>query len=144
MAYAREYYWANREKITAYTRAWYASRPPEKVAERKARRQAYRKANAEKLRAYVAATKERRRAYKRAMLYGIQPQVFEAIHAAQDGKCAICGTPRDLAVDHDHATGAIRGLLCGKCNTGLGMFGDSAALLEAAIAYLTGKLTLVA
>jgi hypothetical protein len=57
----------------------------------------------------------------------------------QEGKCQICGTPpggKSLAVDHCHSTGAIRGLLCSKCNTGLGMFKDKQGLLKAAIEYL--------
>jgi hypothetical protein len=65
----------------------------------------------------------------------------------QEGVCAICkqpnnhirrssGTPCDLHVDHDHITGKIRGLLCGKCNMGLGLFMDSTYLLEKAVAYL--------
>jgi hypothetical protein len=64
------------------------------------------------------------------------------LREAQDGKCAICGVheayaPRKrLAVDHDHRTGAIRGLLCGNCNVGLGQFKDSPELLAAAIRYL--------
>ena len=62
------------------------------------------------------------------------------LHQAQDGKCAICGKePEDrrLAMDHCHATGRIRGLLCMHCNVGLGMFKDKKELLEQAIAYLS-------
>lgn len=66
---------------------------------------------------------------------------------AQDGRCAICreeetatarGRVRSLAVDHDHETGAVRGLLCSRCNTALGLFRDNPALLLEAIAYLGG------
>jgi hypothetical protein len=61
-----------------------------------------------------------------------------------DGVCEICGGPptgrtKRLSIDHDHATGAFRGMLCGHCNTGLGMFKDNPILLEKAIYYLNRK-----
>ena len=76
----------------------------------------------------------------REKLYGITIDQFEARLAAQGGVCAICrGLPapgRQFHVDHDHTTGAIRGILCQKCNGGLGAFGDTAAGLRVALAYL--------
>lgn len=61
------------------------------------------------------------------------------LYASQAGLCAICGKePEDrrLAMDHCHATGRVRGLLCMHCNVGLGMFKDNKEVLEKAIAYL--------
>jgi len=57
---------------------------------------------------------------------------------AQNLRCAICGILRgpSLCVDHDHKTRKIRGLLCKKCNTGIGLLGDSADILERAAKYL--------
>jgi len=57
---------------------------------------------------------------------------------AQGGRCAICGSDGGvwtLVLDHDHETNRNRGMLCQRCNTGLGMFYDG-ALFEAAQKYL--------
>lgn len=79
--------------------------------------------------------------------FGITPEQYTAMHEAQGGKCAICAQPetlpnkkragaRMLAVDHCHATGKVRALLCAACNTSLGQFKEDPALLRAAAAYL--------
>jgi DNA-directed RNA polymerase subunit RPC12/RpoP len=76
--------------------------------------------------------------------YGLTPEQYEAMLVAQDYRCAICGTEsftdcnRRALVDHDHETGEIRGLLCNRCNGGLGLMDDSIELLEKAIRYLKG------
>ena len=54
----------------------------------------------------------------------------------EKGKCDICSSTNKLRVDHDHKTMAIRGVLCHKCNSAIGMFHDSPELLRQAIAYL--------
>jgi len=56
---------------------------------------------------------------------------------AQRGCCKICGKDGYLYVDHCHAGGHVRGLLCPQCNSGLGMFKDSVENLSAAIRYLS-------
>lgn len=72
--------------------------------------------------------------------YGLTPAAFDELVAAQKGKCTICGrTPKRLRVDHDHAAGHVRGLLCNDCNRGLGMFGDDPTTVEAAAAYLSRR-----
>jgi hypothetical protein len=50
--------------------------------------------------------------------------------------CMICGDTHRLCIDHCHSSGAVRGILCGRCNSGLGMFRDDIARLKAAIEYL--------
>ena len=66
---------------------------------------------------------------------------YEERLAAQRGVCAICsGSPNGrwniLCVDHDHATGRNRGLLCDSCNRGLGFLGDNVEEISRALNYL--------
>jgi hypothetical protein len=77
--------------------------------------------------------------------YGITTDDYDTMLVEQNGVCAICkvntaggrGSESKLAVDHDHTTGKVRGLLCGMCNQGIGMFKDDVFLLEKAINYLS-------
>lgn len=73
--------------------------------------------------------------------YGITLADYEELLETQNFKCAICGNEdevegRRLAIDHCHESGDVRGLLCGKCNRGLGLFYDNPELLSNAIEYL--------
>lgn len=69
--------------------------------------------------------------------YGITPEQWLEIFDAQDGACGICArTEVQLHVDHCQKTNEVRGLLCGKCNRGIGMFDHEIELLETAIGYL--------
>ena len=71
---------------------------------------------------------------------GCSPEMYMQMMDSQGGRCAICARTnagkRRLAVDHDHATGAVRGLLCNSCNTALGAFGDNPEMLKRAMDYL--------
>lgn len=74
--------------------------------------------------------------------YGLTPEALDAMLESQGGVCAVCGTSEWKGhgsaphVDHDHTSGAVRGLLCVNCNRGLGFFGDDVARLRSAIVYL--------
>lgn len=74
--------------------------------------------------------------------YGITKEQYDKLYAAQGGRCAICrratGAARRLAVDHNHKTGEVRGLLCKPCNRyGLGMFArDNPEVFDRAADYL--------
>lgn len=107
---ARKWYAKNRVKVAAKTRD-YQKRHPEKDIER------HLKAN-----------------------HGITFAVYNDMLIGQGGVCKICKKPckhrRRLSVDHDHATGKIRGLLCHLCNAILGMCSDSPEILETAVKYL--------
>lgn len=76
-------------------------------------------------------------------LYGISEDEYLALCEMQGGRCAICDKAVPvLAVDHCHETGAVRGLLCSFCNTGIGHLGDDPDILERAKQYLlTGGAT---
>lgn len=80
--------------------------------------------------------------YQREKALGITQEQYLAIHQQQGGRCGICSKRcrsrryKAFAVDHDHATGRIRGLLCGSCNMGLGIFQDREELLLRAIAWV--------
>lgn len=82
-------------------------------------------------------------------LFNVTPERYQAIFAGQGGVCAACGTTpesnRRLSIDHDHSCcptpgrscgKCVRGLLCNRCNVGLGFFDDDADRLMAAAAYL--------
>ena len=75
---------------------------------------------------------------KRKLRYGILPEEYDQLLIEQNNKCAICRSPigYESAVDHDHETGKVRGLLCGSCNKGLGFFKDNIDSLKAAAKYL--------
>ena len=73
--------------------------------------------------------------------YGITLREYNNMLVKQNGVCAICeqSCTKELAVDHDHCTGKVRGLLCKNCNLGLGHFLDNTSYLNSAIKYLEAK-----
>ena len=93
-----------------------------------------------------------RRAHSLRAFYGITVAEYDALLARQGGGCAICGNDEPaehgrtgkkfkLSVDHDHATGRVRGLLCQRCNRAIGLLGDDPVLLQRAIGYLAQAVT---
>lgn len=77
--------------------------------------------------------------YKRERKYGLVRPTFEAMVWLQDNRCLVCDQSFDdvqLAVDHCHDTGAVRGLLCIPCNVGIGNLADDADRVRAAARYL--------
>lgn len=71
--------------------------------------------------------------------YGLSPGEYEMLLDDQGGVCKICGAlpvKKNLAVDHCHVTGKVRSLLCGNCNTALGLAGESTSTLLKMIEYL--------
>lgn len=119
----RRYAVKNREKLTKKAAAW-------------------RKKNPEKVRAanlkWESANREKRHA-QNIKQFGMSKEQYSQLFVSQKTVCAICWRPsykKRLAVDHDHQTKKVRGLLCDFCNRGLGMFRDEVSLLERAAKYL--------
>lgn len=117
---------------TVYCKACRLS--PESRARRAAQTREWRLNNREK-----ALASYRKQDLKRH--FDMTPEQYDALLAEQDGKCAICrcdqcATGRRFAVDHNHETGAVRGLLCTNCNQGIGHFQEDPEVLHAAIAYV--------
>lgn len=109
------------------------------------RQRRYRERYPERVKAQRAKSASRQAEYGRnywlSKRYGITTADFDAMLAKQLGRCAICATDEpggmgSFHVDHDHVTGAVRGLLCYKCNQGLGFFNDNPRLLQRARRYL--------
>ena len=84
-------------------------------------------------------------------LYGISLEEYNRLYVVQKGCCAICKVDNNIrkikgetkeesfCVDHCHETGRVRGLLCYKCNAGLGMFKDNTEFMQSAINYLDSE-----
>lgn len=116
----------NKDRRTEYSRQWRAKNPE--------------RARANQRRHYHRAKDQG--AWIKAR-YGLSLEQYAAMLSSQDGVCAICGRLPEgitrhtkLSVDHDHVTGAIRGLLCDLCNRGIGAFADRPERLIAAARYL--------
>ena len=112
--FRKNYYSKNKEKIIERTTNWIKDNP------------------------------ERHKNNEMQRKYGISYEEYSLRRNNQDGKCLICGKTEkengiDLAVDHCHATGTVRGLLCVPCNRGLGMFKDNSDLLLKAFRYLSNE-----
>lgn len=144
-AYDREYRARHRERKAENDRS-YAERNREKVAAYQAD---YRTANRDKHReyhrAYHVANRDRhidlgRKAYLKYK-YGISQDEYDAMLLSQGGVCKVCfkknTAGRRLAVDHDHETGAVRGLLCSPCNSALGLLNDDPEIINRASEYLS-------
>ena len=144
---SKKNYQANPSAYKERSAAWKAANP-ERAKELQKNHSAK---NAQKIRLRSAEwyVNNKEQAAKNARIvklkmYGLTPEEYQSILEAQDHSCAICktkdalnGKPNRMYVDHCHTTGKVRGLLCQKCNSGLGMFKDDPEMLMNAINYLT-------
>lgn len=122
---ARKYYSANRAVRIAKSREYVLADP---VRARLQRRR------------YYLANRETLLQKQRLARVGLTGSEYDTLLVQQSGVCAICknsNNGRQLIPDHCHKTLAVRGLLCHKCNVGIGLLGDSAEILESALLYLS-------
>ena len=122
----KAYYAENSERLKAMSKAHYARNVEHALAWAKA----YRKKNP-----------NHRRDWHLMRVYGITPDDYNALFLNQNGCCAICGIhqselKKKLGIDHNHETGEIRGLLCIRCNTAIGLMGESVERFKGAIKYI--------
>lgn len=127
MAYDPQKYLENKAKYAAKSKAWREANPERAKANRKRNYEA----NKDRDKAYSTMLNRLRRT-------GVTVEQYQTKLLEQHGVCAICsGTDtKALAADHCHITGRFRGLLCSKCNRGLGYFNDDVDMLYVAIDYL--------
>jgi len=125
-----------RECRTEKQRAYWASLPEEVRVERQNKgeyQRRYRANNPDKVKAMSRKTHIMRK-------FGMTIEEYEYMFLVQDGVCAICKNPcetgMNLAVDHNHETGKIRGLLCKNCNTAIGLLKENTDTMIKAIDYL--------
>jgi len=136
---------AIKEKTSKYrdsNRAYYLAHKEDIIAKSKQ----YYKNNKESIKKYRQEKNIKEEVYrvKNLSKFGISIEEYQDIYDKQNGSCAICNnvcvTGRRLAVDHDHTTNKVRGLLCGKCNMAIGLMRDDIYLLKKSIIYLQGEL----
>jgi Recombination endonuclease VII len=139
-SYQRAWRARNAELVKELNKAYYAANKESVLAQQKE----YYARTAERRRAYSVAwnkaNPERKKATHRLYLYGLTQEHYEFLLREQGERCAICLSDdwgaRGPKVDHDHETGAVRGLLCNHCNLLLGHAGDDVEKLRSAIKYL--------
>jgi hypothetical protein len=134
--------------------ATYAGQPLRTVEEKRATQKAWRVRNHAHLIVYnakwLSANPDKKTTFKarqkvwnaafRYIKYGTTKDFIDALFAQQGAVCAICTTDipgkKGWQIDHDHKTGKIRGVLCLKCNVGLGNLRDDPRILRVAALYL--------
>ena len=100
----------------------------------------WRQDNQELIRQYRA--KDKWTLQKRCARHGITPEEFWSIYEEQDGSCPVCDKAieaEDSAIDHNHKTGEVRGILCKSCNRALGLLGDSPDTMFRGFTYLQDR-----
>lgn len=141
---SRAYAASHREEHREKAKRWAKGNPERRKENRRRYYAEHKEKEAAQMSSWYQKNKAKKYAYDKKrflkLYFNLSVEDYESMYKAQNGVCAICSdictSGRRLAVDHCHKTGVIRGLLCGRCNTGLGWFKDRKDLLEKAIEYL--------
>lgn len=140
--YMVEYFKKNPEKFGRRTQE---QKDAYNAARRKkyAENAAFRESHKETVRQWASANPEKKKA-QRVRKYGMTPAEVDQMLESQGNACAICNhTERKEKmfpmIDHCHKTGAVRGILCSRCNMAIGLMRDSPDLLRKAIDYLLSR-----
>ena len=162
--YNSEYRKKNAERLKANGRRYYEENKERLIAQNRKRHRERREVYAAARKAWWEQNKDRiagervanrsvntyRSWVRRLKKHGLTPEDYDRMLAEQNGGCAICGSAdagragggksdggeSSFAVDHCHATGIVRGLLCHQCNLALGLLGDDPERAAAASRYL--------
>jgi hypothetical protein len=139
----KAYYFSHREEIAVRNKIYRAAHKEKIAAQVKTYYAAHREEKAARDKIYHATHKEKCLAQSKAhhlRRYGLSRADFDALLDSQGGVCAVCKKAdwngRGPFVDHDHDTGKVRGIICNKCNTALGMIGDDPKIARAMGDYL--------
>lgn len=135
-----------RKDACARTKAWREANPARVKARHKARYAANKTQIVENIRRWRKENPDRRWA-QRLKKYGLTPGDWRFRFMLQGGRCLVCGTDRPSrgkwCIDHCHATGEVRGIVCSPCNLIVGQLGDTAAEIETAalrvVLYIRGR-----
>ncbi len=148
---SKGYYRARKDKHIAYQRAW-AERNPDKIV---AADKKFRQNNPHRVKEILAKSRSHRsdaqklltQAFHRIHRMGLTLNQYLDLLIQQDFRCGLCGglpvdshpkrkSPDGFVIDHDHATGRVRGLLHPNCNAGIGLLQDSPEILRRGAEYL--------
>lgn len=143
--YAKKYYNENSDKVSASNQAW-RQRNAEKVKANDARvRKEKPHLTRERQARYKEKNYERLNIMARVRDHGLTLEQYFRMVSDQNDLCKICNKPEsklwqgkvtELCIDHCHETGKVRGLLCFKCNIGIGVFDDNIENIQIAIEYI--------
>lgn len=132
--YDKLYRIKNREKLRLQAKDYYRKNKKQILSK-------YRDINRKRSKEYYNRYPEKKREAQLKYLYRIDLNDYKKILEIQGDGCAICGSKKNLCIDHDHSlnkddNGYVRGILCNTCNAALGMFKDNVDMLIMAALYI--------